>query len=203
MLKQNMKKQILVISGTTGSGESTVTNEIIARHPNFVRLVTATSRPKRLKEKNGVDYYFFTEKKFKNEIKKGNIIEYQNIRNGVYYGSYKPDLDKKLASGKIVIINPDLVGKRYYKKHYKATSIFIKPESINTIKIRLLSREPNMSKEELAKRLAYAKYELEKEAPFYDYKVINKQNKLSDAIVKVEKILKKEGYITKDEKSKN
>ncbi len=189
---------IIVIAGPTGSGESTVTKEIIARHPNFVRLVTATSRPKRLNEKQGVDYHFFTEKKFKDEIEKGNILEYQNNRsNNVYYGSYKPDLNKKIAAGHVVIVNTDIVGARFYKEHYNAITIFIAPESLDEIRTRLLSREPDMDPEKLEARMAYAKRELEEESPFYDYKVVNRQNKLNDAIVEVENILRKEGLIDK------
>ncbi|OIO48307.1 MAG: hypothetical protein CO042_00115 [Parcubacteria group bacterium CG_4_9_14_0_2_um_filter_41_8] len=191
--------KVLVISGPTGSGESTVTNEIIKQYPNFVRLTTATTRPKRLKEKDKVDYYFFTEDEFKREIECGNIIEYQNNRNGVYYGSYKPDLEKKFASEKIVIVNPDIVGTRFYKKHYHAPTIFIAPESIDDIRTRLLNREPNMDSEQLASRLAYAQQEIKEESPYYDYQVINRQNKLDQTIAKVIEILKKEGFIDKTE----
>ena len=89
-------RRVLVIAGPTGSGETTLTLEIIKKYPVFRRLVTATTRKPRGKDKNGVAYYFFSEKKFKNEIKKGNIIEYTYIKNrNVYYGSYKKDLDKK------------------------------------------------------------------------------------------------------------
>ena len=195
----NHLNNVLVIAGPTGSGESTITNEIIKKYPNFVRLVTATSRPKRLKEQNGVDYYFFTEDEFLHEIERGNIIEYQNNRNHVYYGSYKPDLERKLSSGKIVIVNPDLVGTRFYKKNYSATTIFIAPESIDDIRTRLLGREPNMDPGQLESRLAYAKHEIEEELPYYDYKVINRQNKINETVDQVIDILKKEGYIDKNQ----
>lgn len=189
---------VIIISGPTGSGESTVTQEIITRHPNFVRLVTATTRPQRLKEQEGIDYYFFTEEKFKDEIKKGNIIEYQNNRTAnAYYGTYKPDLDKKLAAGNIVIANTDIIGTHFYKKGYNATAIFIAPESLNEIRMRLLSREPHMDPEKLEARMAYAKRELEEESPFYDHIVVNRQNKLDETIAEVEAILKKEGFIDK------
>lgn len=191
--------KVLVISGPTGSGESTVTNELIKRYPNFVRLTTATSRPKRLNEKDKIDYYFFTEEEFKREVENGNIIEYQNNRNGVYYGSYKPDLEQKLGSGKIVIINPDIVGTRFYKKHYHAPTIFIAPESIDDIRTRLLTREPNMDPAQLESRLAYAQCEIQEESPYYDYQVINRQNKLNETIDQVIDILKKKGFIDKNE----
>ena len=104
-------KQVLIISGPTGSGESTITNAIIKRYPNFARLVTATSRQPRLKEKHGRDYYFFSKDKFLSEVEKGNIIEYTYIKNrDNYYGTYRPDLDEKLVKGLTVIGNVDGVG---------------------------------------------------------------------------------------------
>lgn len=194
-MNRSAKKQVLVIAGTTGSGESTVTQEIIKRHPNFIRLVTATTRPKRLNEQEGIDYYFFSKEAFQREMAQGNILEHQNNRDsGVYYGSYKPDLEQKLAANKIVIVNPDIVGARFYKEHYNATTVFIAPESLADIRTRLLAREPNLAPEYLESRLAYAQRELTEESPYYDYKIINRQNKLEEAMAELEKILKKEGY---------
>ncbi len=189
-----VKKIILVIAGPTGVGESTITKEIIKRHPIFKRLVTATTRKARPNEKNGVAYYFFTEKKFKEKIKKGNILEFQNTRNGIYYGSYKPDLKKKISLGYNIIINPDIIGAKYYKKHYNATTIFVTPDSIYNLKKRLLKRNPKISNERLKKRLKYAEYEIKNESPFYDYIVKNKENKLDEAINEVSNIIQKEGY---------
>jgi len=185
------KIKVLVIGGPTGVGESTITKAVIKAHPNFKRLVTATTRKPRLNEKNGIDYYYFTEVQFKDEIKKGNIIEYTYVvKRKVYYGSYKPDLDKKIKKGYDIIINPDLVGARYYKEYYNATTIFIAPESLGDLRKRLLARDPNINKKELEKRLAGAKYEMEKEASFYDYRVINKEGKLEQAIEEVLEIIK-------------
>ncbi|MDD5071267.1 MAG: hypothetical protein PHQ42_00860 [Patescibacteria group bacterium] len=189
------KKRILVIGGPTGVGETTVTNEIIKSYPIFKRLVTATTRKKRLNEKNGRDYYFFSNKKFNEGIKKGNIIEYQNTRNkNVYYGTYKPDLEKKITAGYNIIVNPDIVGTKFYKKNYNATAIFIIPKSLPELKKRLFARDPLIPKKELEERFKYAKYEMKNEAHFYDYKVMNEQNKLRRAVNQIIKIIKKEGY---------
>jgi len=190
-----LKKKALVIAGPTGVGESTVTNEIIRQYPIFKRLVTATTRKPRNKEKNGVDYYFFSKKKFQQEIKKGNILEYTYIENrDTYYGTYKKDLDQKLKKGFIVIINLDIVGAKYFKKNYNATTIFIKPDSIKNLEKRLVARQPNISKEELTKRIKNAKDEIKKEGPFYDYHIVNKEGKIKETLKKVSAILKKEGY---------
>lgn len=199
---QNTKtKRILVIAGPTGVGESTITNEIIKRYPIFKRLITATTRKPRLAEKQGRDYYFFTNKQFGEEIKNGNILEYQNTRNkNVYYGTYKPELNKKLKAGFNIITNPDIVGAKYFKENYNATTIFIVPESIQALRQRHIERNPDIPKEELKRRLDYAKYEMRKESSFYDYIVINKQGKLAEAVKNVVKIIKKEKYRLKIDK---
>jgi len=190
-----MKNKILIISGPTGSGESTITNKIIEKYPIFQRLVTATTRKPRGDEKNKADYYFFSEAEFKNQIEGGNILEYTYIENrGVYYGTYLPELEKKLAQG-YVIVNVDHVGLKFYKENYGAISIFIKPESLEVIKIRLQKRNSEMTEKELKQRLKNAQDEIEREEKFYQYKVFNKQDKLDEAIGEIEEILKKEGYV--------
>jgi guanylate kinase len=191
------EKNALVIGGPTGVGESTVTKKIIEKYPNkFVRLVTATTRKPRPKEKNGVDYYFFTEKKFQEEIKNGNILEWQNTRKGVYYGTYKPELEKQLERGFKVIINPDIVGAKYFKKNFDAVTIFLMPESLDSLKKRMLDRNPDMPPQKIKERLEYAQYEMDNESDFYDYKVLNAYGKMDNAIKEITSILKKENCIS-------
>jgi len=188
-------KKVLVIGGPTGSGETTITNEIIKRFPVFTRLVTATSRSPRNNEKNKIDYYFFSKEEFEKQIQSDNIIEYTFIKNrDAYYGTYKPDLDEKIAKGFNVIVNVDIVGAKYYKENYNATTIFIKPESIEELKGRLANRDKNISPEELNKRILNAENEIKKEMPFYDYVVVNANGKIEKAVEKTIDILKKENY---------
>ncbi len=188
-------KNIVIISGPTGSGESTITNLLLNKYPIFKRLVTATSRRPRLNEKHGRDYYFFTKTEFKKLIANGQIIEYTYIKNrATYYGTYLPDLKKKLKAGYNIVANTDWIGTKFYSKHYQAVSIFIKPESLAVVKKRLLTREPNISTAELKKRLINAAKEIKKEEKYYAYTVINRQNRLTNTLRELVKILKKEGY---------
>lgn len=177
------KNRVVVIGGPTGSGESTITNALIARFPNYTRLITATTRAMREGEKDGVDYYFFTKEQFLAEQKAGNILEYTYVANrDVYYGSYRPDFEKKIAEGKIIISNPDIVGAKYYKSNFGALTVFIEPENIDILANRLKKRNPDMSDEELGQRLENARQELEHEKPFYDVIIKNREGRLDEAI---------------------
>lgn len=195
MQSSKLLKRVLVIGGPTGSGESTITNEIIKRFPLFTRLVTATSRKPRNGEENKIDYYFFSKEDFEKNIKDGNILEYTYIKNrDTYYGAYKPELDEKISKGLNVIANVDIVGAKYYKENYSATTIFIKPESVEELRGRLTNRDKNISPDELNKRTRNAENEIENEMPFYDYIVVNANGRLEEAFEKTIDILKKENY---------
>lgn len=177
------KRRVVVIGGPTGSGESTITNALIKLFPNYTRLVTATTRPMRGGEKDGVDYYFFSKEQFLKEKELGNILESTYIANrDIYYGSYRHDLEKKLADGKIVIVNPDIIGAQYYKKNYDALTLFIEPESIEVLASRIKKRSPSISAEELNQRLENARQELTHEKSFYDFIIRNEDGKLDEAI---------------------
>ena len=190
------QKQVVVIAGPTGSGESTITNEIVNRYPARVRrLVTATTRRPREGEKHGVDYYFFTKEEFQHERDIGNILESTYVPSrDAYYGTYAPDLEEKLAAGYVIVMNPDLIGARYYKEHYQATTIFIVPGNPGNLEARLRIRNPDMSDSEIVLRKEDALREVREEQPFYDYSVVNADNKLEEAVREVIEILKKEGY---------
>ena len=189
-------RQVVVIAGPTGSGETTITNEIVKRFPGRVqRLVTTTTRVPRAEEREGVDYFFTTEEKFMRLKKEGGILESTYIPNrNTYYGTYASDLRDKLNSGKIVIVNPDIVGAKYYRKNFNAVTIFIVPESLDAIERRLRQRDPESIDADIAKRRANAEAEMENEKPFYDYIVVNADGRLEVAVDEVVAILKHEGY---------
>ncbi|MBL7022001.1 hypothetical protein ISR92_01645 [Patescibacteria group bacterium] len=189
------EKRVLVIAGPTTAGESTITNKLIELYPKFTRLITATTRPPRLNEKDKVDYYFFSPEEFQQHIDNGNILEHTKLEGtGTCYGSYKKDLETKLEAGKNIIINPDLVGAKFYKENYNATTIFIDPGGLEEIERRLRRRDESISDEDVKKRLQSAKQELDNEMPHYDYVITNERDKLEEAMQNIIDILKKEDY---------
>ncbi len=188
-------KQVVVIAGPTGSGESSITKGLIDRYQNCKRLVTATTRPPRSGEQEGVDYYYFSKDDFMSEVEKGEILEYTHVPNrDVYYGTYKPDLDIRMKRGEIIILNPDIVGAKYFKKHYNAITIFVEAESVEVLGERLKKRNPEISEVELSMRLESAEIEIKNEKSFYDYSVINRDGRLEDVIDEISDILVTHGY---------
>ncbi len=188
-------KQVVVIAGPSGSGKNAVINEILKRYHNCVRLVTATTRAMRPGEEEGVDYYFLSQEKFDEELGAGNIPEHRYVPAlNTYYGTYLPDLEKKIAQKKIVFAQVDIEGAKLLKEGYGALTIFIMPESLEQFKGRLQVRNPEWSQKEFEARMKVTDEEMRVHAPQYDYRVVNADGRLEETIGQVVDILRKEGY---------
>lgn len=190
------EKRILVLSGPTGSGESTLTQKLIERYPDRVtRLVTSTTRDPREGEKDGVDYLFFKREDFLAKHERGEILEMTHVpQRDVYYGTYRPQLEKQLSEYDVVIANTDLPGTRYFRGSYNASTIFVMPPSMESLVSRITHRNPDVSDEELNKRLTHAKEEIAKEKPEYDHVIVNEEGELEKAVDEIVQIMKVEGY---------
>ena len=190
-----MVRQVVDIAGPSGSGKNAVIDALVARYKNCSRLVTATTRAPRAGERDGVDYYFLGEDAFLRELAAGNILEHRDVRTiGTHYGVYKPDLDKRLAAGAVVLAQLDIVGARFLKENYNATTIFLQPENLEVLKSRILARKKGMPDAELAERMKIAEREMKEDAEEFDYQVVNVEGKLDETVMRVVEILKKEGY---------
>ncbi len=189
------KRQVVVIAGPSGSGETTFTEELMLAYPNFTRAVSATTRAPRSGEREGEDYYFMTKEKFFEEVQSGNIAEHTYVKNrDAHYGTYIPDLEKRLQSGKTVIVNTDLAGARFFKEKYDAITVFIKPKSMNTLYDRIIRRDPSIAKDEVISRLLNAAQEMLEAEHHYDYVVFNDDGEFADTILKIIEKLREEGY---------
>jgi len=189
------KKQVVVLAGPSGSGKNAIISQILKRYPNCQRLVTATTRAMRPGEVDGVDYHFFSQERFDEELSKGNIPEHRFVPAlGTYYGTYLPDLDRRLKEGHIVFAQVDIEGARLLKDRYGATSIFIMPESLEQFRGRLRARNPEWSQKEFDERMKITEHELRAHAPEYDHRVVNADGSLIETVDRVIEILRKEGY---------
>ncbi len=190
-----MSKQVVVIAGPSGSGKNAVIRGVIERYPKGSLLVTATTRSMRPGEEDGKDYYFFSMERFDQEMASGNILEHRYVPHlDTHYGIYKPDLEKRLNEGHIVFAAVDVIGARFLKQNYNATTIFIMPESIEQFRGRLRARNPEWSDKELETRMKITEDEIRMHSPEYDYRVINADGLLPQTIESVVDILQKEGY---------
>jgi guanylate kinase len=188
-------KQVVVIAGPSGSGKNSVIDALIVRYPHLERLVTATTRSPRDGEKNGVDYHFLSKKDFATARDCGDILEFRYVPAlDTYYGAYKPDLEKRLALGSMVVAHLDIVGARYLKEHYNATTIFILPDSFERLAERVRERDNSMSDVEISERMRIARIEVDEHSAEYDYTLVNENGKLTETVDNVIAILKKEGY---------
>ena len=167
--------RILIFSAPSGSGKSTIVNYLMKEHPEF-RLafsVSATSRPPRGKEQDGVDYYFLTPDEFRRHIEQDDFLEYEEVYEGRFYGTLKSQVEEKLAAGMNVVFDVDVKGGINIKKYYgdDAMSVFIQPPSVAVLRERLIARNTD-EMAQIEQRLAKAEYEMTF-APQFDRILIN------------------------------
>ena len=195
-MKGNGPKQIVVISGPTACGKNAILAELLQRCSNCSRLVTATSRTPRPGEKEGVDYYFLSTDEFLSAFERGDILEHREVKSlGTHYGVYRPDLEKRLQAGDVVISQMDIIGARYLKEHYGALTIFINVSSLDSLRDRIHNSDRGLSDDEIEKRIEIAKKEIAEYAPEYDYQVTNRDGRLNEAVGEIIALLEKEDFI--------
>lgn len=189
-----MKGNLIIISGPSGVGKSTIRKRIIKDFDNFKYSVSLTTRKPRIdeetnaEEENGKEYYFVTPEIFKENIKNNNFLEYQEVYKDTLYGTLKKDVINLIDNGINVILEIDVDGALNIKKEYNDTTlIFIKPSSLEELENRLRNRNSDSSKK-IEERLEKAKYEINK-SKYYDY-VITSTNKEED-YKKIKNIIKK------------
>lgn len=158
-----MKGKVLIVSAPSGSGKSTIVNFLMKEHPEF-RLafsVSATSRPPRGQEQDGVDYYFLSAEEFRHHIEADDFLEYEEVYEGRFYGTLKSQVEEKLAAGKNVVFDVDVKGGINIKKYYgeAALSVFIQPPSVEALRERLIGRNTD-EMGQIEQRLAKAEYEM-------------------------------------------
>ena len=179
--------QLVVVSGPSGSGKDTILNEIFKMDPDIIPSVSATTRPPRRGEINGVNYYFMSVEEFEERIKRDEFLEYVQYGDN-YYGTLKPQLEEKLKTGKTVVLIIDVRGAVNVRKVYPtAKTIFILPPTESELEKRLRCRESE-TETSLLKRLEVAKDEI-KRVNEYDYAVVN--DELEKAVEKVYNIIKR------------
>lgn len=154
------KGKLVIFSAPSGSGKSTLVNYLMEQGLSFGFSISATSRPPRGSEKNGVEYFFFTPEEFTAKIAADEFVEYEEVYPGRFYGTLKSQVEEQLEQQNI-LFDVDVVGGCNLKKYYgdRALFIFVQAPSIEALRSRLVGRG-DTAPEEIEKRLAKAAQEM-------------------------------------------
>lgn len=175
------KGKLIIITGPSAVGKTTVAMEVLKKLPNSTRVVTYTTRDIRDNETDGVDYNFISKEEFEKKIKENFFVEWATVYDQ-YYGNSYPDIQKELNQEKIVILVIDPQGAKTIKEKIpQSKAIFILPESIEQLSARLWER-PNADKQKIEIRLNMVKREIKTYGPICDFSVRNVENKLEETV---------------------
>lgn len=168
------KGKLVVFSAPSGAGKTTIVRHLLnQKELNLEFSISATSRARRDNEIDGKDYYFLDAQAFKNRIKNDEFLEWEEVYRDNFYGTLKTEVKRIWANGKNVIFDIDVSGGLRIKRKFpdQTLAIFVKPPSIDELKIRLKKRKTE-SEDKINMRIAKASAELAT-APLFDVIVIN------------------------------
>lgn len=184
------KGKLIVFSAPSGSGKTTIVQHLLSIDElNLAFSISATSRAKRGTEEHGKDYYFLSAEEFKTKIKNDEFLEWEEVYRDNFYGTLKTEVERIWALGKHVIFDIDVSGGLRIKRKFpdETLAIFVKPPSIDELKIRLKKRKTE-SEDKINMRVAKASAELAT-APLFDTIVVNEN--LEKAKTEAQKLVNK------------
>lgn len=167
------EKYLFVVSGPSGTGKDTVVDSLLKKHPEIQHTVSATTRPPREGEKDGINYHFMSTADFENHLANDQIVEHTQYC-GNYYGTLRSEIEGRMALGIPVILVIEVEGAGNIKKMYPgATTIFVLPPNMEELERRLRSRGTE-SEETIRRRLQRAETEIANSVN-YDEHIVNNQ----------------------------
>ena len=164
------KGKLIVISGASGVGKGTVLNLMMQQRKDLSFSVSATTRPPRPGEVDGVHYYFITKERFEDMIAKGAFLEY-DAHAANYYGTPRGQAEEKMERGPVLLDIEPNGAKQVRQAMPEATLIFIMPPSVEELERRLRGRG-DTSEEQIKLRMERAVWEME-QRHWYDHVVVN------------------------------
>ena len=179
-------KNLIAISAPSGTGKSTLCEEIRIKIPEIKFSISCTTRPRRDYEIDGINYYFLTDVEFMEKVKNNELLEYEEV-HGYYYGTLSNTLNNAISSKELMLFDVDVNGAMSIKKIYpnNTLTVFILPPSIEDLKVRLINRGTD-SQEVINKRLERTNKEMKFKDKF-DTFMIN--DNLSSAVEKLYTII--------------
>jgi guanylate kinase len=184
--KNKFANKLVVITGPSVSGKDVVANELIKWLP-LKKVITTTTRSPRPGEKRGVDQHFVSRKRFLELIDKDLFLEHAEFDNH-YYGTLVKDLRQPTLAGLVPLLRVDpMAALNIQQRNPDALVIFIRPESLQIIKKRLIERGDSL--DQIERRLRLAKEALQREQVF-SYSIINRDGQLDETVRVVKKIIR-------------
>lgn len=194
MTEGKNRGELIVVSGPSGVGKSTVISELLSHRPDIHFSVSFTTRAPRVGEEDGVSYNFVDRSEFERMISAGELLEHAEYV-GNYYGTSMKVIREKLEQGIDVLLDIEVQGAAKVRQRCpEAVLIFIIPPSLEELSRRLHKRQTD-SEEVIEGRLAKAREEY-REIPNYDYLVVN--DSVPKAAAEILAILTAEGCRTKN-----
>jgi guanylate kinase len=185
--------RLVIVSGPSGAGKTSVMRRVFeqSRLP-LVASVSATTRPRRPGEQDGVDYHFLTEEEFQSHRERGKFLEcFEVFGSGHWYGTLREEVVTGLRAGKWVVLEIDVQGALAVMEQYPgAVSIFVEPESLDELDRRLRGRRTE-TEEAIQGRLNQARWELDR-SDRYRYRVVNPSGAMDRAVDEICEILNRE-----------
>jgi guanylate kinase len=178
-----MSGKAIILSAPSGSGKTTLVRHLLELNNDLAFSISATTRAKRGQEKDGTDYFFLTASEFREKIQEDAFIEWEEVYEGLFYGTLKSEIDRIWMSGKNVIFDVDVQGGLALKKYFqdKALAIFLRVPSIDILRERLRSRGTD-TEDSINSRVEKAQYELSFENKF-DAVLVNHQKDVAKEAV--------------------
>lgn len=181
------KYDMVVFTAPSGAGKTTIVKHLLGKYPQLAFSISATTRPKREKESDGVDYYFLSEKEFRERLEDDKFIEHEEVYAGSYYGTLKSEVDRIVKLKKKVVFDIEINGAQNIKDRYdeRCLVIFVKPPSFRILVSRLTNRGTETD-DSMKKRIKRIKKELLFEDTF-DMVLLN--DDLETALKEAEQII--------------
>ncbi len=168
-----MRGKAIIFSAPSGAGKTTIVHRLLTELTSLTFSISATTRPQRENEQDGVDYYFLSQHQFQDHLNKEELLEWEEVYEGIYYGTLKREIDRIWDTGNHLVFDVDVKGGINLKKAFgnKAISIFIKVSGKEILRERLRKRNTE-NEASLEMRLRKAEQEMKEEHNF-DYVILN------------------------------
>lgn len=166
------RPRLVVLTAPSGAGKTTIARRIMETVPGLSFSVSATTRPPRAYERDGIDYHFLSPERFRDYIEDGRLVEYEEVYPGTYYGTLRDEVERATKDAPI-LLDIDVRGASEVKRLFgdDVLVIFVRPPSYEDLESRLRSRATE-DDAGLSARLARARQELEY-ADRFDAVVVN------------------------------